>query len=90
MALWLYLVGGLQAGYGTEVDGYDSLDCGHLLNSSYLGPRAWVIQGHHGVTIAIIVFTYFFVCSFAVTWGPCSWTYPSGTLLILSRIRKCD
>lgn len=67
MALWLYLVGALQAAYGKEVDGN------------------WVIQGHGGVTRAIIVLTYFFVCSFAVTWGPCSWTYPAEIFPIRAR-----
>ncbi|RPD55059.1 general substrate transporter [Lentinus tigrinus ALCF2SS1-7] len=63
MGFWLFLVGGLQGGYGAwgEVD----------------GDRVWVITGHDGITKAVIVFSYFFVCSFAITMGPVSWTYPA-------------
>ncbi|KAH8554228.1 general substrate transporter [Umbelopsis sp. PMI_123] len=28
-------------------------------------------------SIALIVMIYLFVCSFATSWGPCSWTYPA-------------
>ena len=63
MGFWLFLVGGLQGRYGAwgEVD----------------GSRVWVITGHDGITKAIIVFSYLFVCSFAITMGPVSWTYPA-------------
>jgi hypothetical protein len=37
----------------------------------------WLITGHDGITKAIIVFSYLFVCSFAITIGPTSWTYPA-------------
>ena len=36
-----------------------------------------MITGHSGITRAVIVFSYLFVCSFAVTMGPVSWTYPA-------------
>ncbi|KAH9937922.1 general substrate transporter [Epithele typhae] len=63
MGFWLFLVGGLQGGFGAwgEVD----------------GSRVWVISGHEGITKAVIVFSYLFVCSFAITMGPVSWTYPA-------------
>ncbi|KDQ08027.1 hypothetical protein BOTBODRAFT_585605 [Botryobasidium botryosum FD-172 SS1] len=63
MAFWLYLVGGLQGTYGHwgEVD----------------GERNWVITDHKSITYGIIVCSYLFVCSFAITMGPVSWTYPS-------------
>ncbi|TFK84277.1 general substrate transporter [Polyporus arcularius HHB13444] len=63
MGFWLFLVGGLQGGFGAwgEVD----------------GARVWVISGHDGITKAVIVFSYLFVCSFAITMGPVSWTYPA-------------
>ncbi|KAF7973558.1 hypothetical protein HWV62_14932 [Athelia sp. TMB] len=63
MGFWLCLVGGLQGGYGAwgEVN----------------GSRVWVISGHSGITNGIIVCSYFFVCSFAITMGPVSWTYPA-------------
>ncbi|KAH9993508.1 general substrate transporter [Russula compacta] len=63
MAFFLFLVGGLQGHYGDwgEVD----------------GSRVWVINGHSSVTKGVIVCSYLFVCSFAVTMGPVSWTYPA-------------
>ena len=69
MGFWLCLVGGLQARFGHwgDVD----------------GSRVWVITGHESATKAIIVCSYFFVSSFAITMGPVSWTYP-GMFLSLS------
>ncbi|GBE84032.1 MFS glucose transporter mfs1 [Sparassis crispa] len=63
MGFWLFLVGGLQGRYGQwgDVD----------------GSRVWVITGNKPATHAIIVCSYFFVCSFAITMGPTSWTYPA-------------
>jgi len=63
MGLWLFLVGGLMGGYGS----FTTLD----------GARIWSIQGNDHVTKAVIVFSYLFVCSFAITMGPVSWTYPA-------------
>ena len=37
----------------------------------------WVISDNKAATKAIIVCSYLFVCSFAVTMGPVSWTYPA-------------
>ncbi|KAF8509170.1 general substrate transporter [Hysterangium stoloniferum] len=64
MAVWLFLVGGLQGGFG------------HWDRSDPANP-VWIITGHDAVTKLIIVFSYFFVCSFAITIGPTSWTYPA-------------
>ncbi|KAH9950699.1 general substrate transporter [Amylocystis lapponica] len=63
MGFWLMLVGGLQGRYGDwgDVD----------------GSRVWVITGNQAATKAIIVCSYLFVCSFAITMGPVSWTYPA-------------
>jgi len=63
MGFWLFLVGGLQGRFGQwgEID----------------GSRIWVISGHQSATNAIIVCSYLFVCSFAITMGPVSWTYPA-------------
>ena len=36
-----------------------------------------MISDHDSATKAIIVCSYLFVCSFAITMGPVSWTYPS-------------
>ncbi|KAF7343307.1 General substrate transporter [Mycena venus] len=63
MGFWLFLVGGLQAKFG---------HWGTVDNS-----RVWVITDHDSATKAIIVCSYLFVCSFAVTMGPVSWTYPA-------------
>jgi len=63
MGFFLFLVGGLQAGFGD----WGVVD----------GSRIWVIQDHESVTRAIIVCSYLFVCSFAITMGPVSWTYPA-------------
>lgn len=41
------------------------------------GARTWVITGHKSVSHGIIAASYLFVCSFAVTIGPTSWTYPA-------------
>jgi sugar porter (SP) family MFS transporter len=64
MAFWLFLVGGLQGAYG------------HWAEIG--GARVWAVDSGNGnVTRAIIVASYLFVCSFAITMGPVSWTYPS-------------
>jgi len=62
MGFWMFLVGGLQARFG----GW-STDV----------PRSWVITDNDAATKAVIVCSYLFVCSFAVTMGPVSWTYPA-------------
>ncbi|BGP43149.1 hypothetical protein JCM10449v2_007173 [Rhodotorula kratochvilovae] len=66
MATFLCLVGGLQAGLGHEITGAEAA-----------ATTTWKVDGHPSGRNAIIVFSYLFVCSFAVSWGPCSWTYAS-------------
>ncbi|KIM75302.1 hypothetical protein PILCRDRAFT_827406 [Piloderma croceum F 1598] len=63
MGFWLSLVGGLQGRYGD----WGIVD----------GSRVWVINGHQAATKAIIVCSYLFVSSFAISMGPVSWTYPA-------------
>lgn len=63
MGFWLYLVGGLQARFGQ----WGTLN----------GAPTWVVVNNPNATRAIIVCSYFFVCSFAITMGPASWTYPA-------------
>ncbi|KZW04136.1 general substrate transporter [Exidia glandulosa HHB12029] len=65
MATFLYLVGGLQGGFGNwgTVEGESK--------------PVWVISDNDSVTKAVIVMSYLFVCSFAITMGPVSWTYPA-------------
>ncbi|KAH0548224.1 MFS sugar transporter, partial [Trichoglossum hirsutum] len=38
---------------------------------------SWVITGHPAVSKGIVACSYLFVATFAVTWGPTSWTYPA-------------
>ncbi|KAJ7133994.1 general substrate transporter [Mycena crocata] len=63
MGFFLFLVGGLQGRFGE----WGTVD----------GSRVWVITDQDAATRAIIVCSYLFVCSFAVTMGPVSWTYPA-------------
>ncbi|KAK0199886.1 general substrate transporter [Desarmillaria ectypa] len=63
MGFFLFLVGGLQGHFGH----WGTVD----------NARVWVIEGHSSVTNGVIVCSYFFVCSFAITMGPVSWTYPA-------------
>ena len=63
MGFFLYLVGGLQARFGH----WDELN----------GARSWIVSGHDSATKAIIVCSYLAVCSFAISMGPVSWTYPA-------------
>ncbi|KAK7021306.1 high affinity glucose transporter [Paramarasmius palmivorus] len=63
MGFFLFLVGGLQGRLGE----WDTIE----------GERTWVIKNHDSATKGIIVLSYLFVCSFAVTMGPVSWTYPA-------------
>ncbi|GAA5903155.1 sugar porter family MFS transporter [Sporobolomyces salmoneus] len=66
MGMWLFLVGGLQGGFGHAVE-----------NPASDATTTWVVEGNKGATYAIIVCSYLFVSSFAISWGPCSWTYAS-------------
>jgi len=63
MVFWLYLVAGLQAKMGHW--GYVT------------GSRMWVITDNQPATTGIIVCSYLYVCSYAITMGPVSWTYPA-------------
>ncbi|TFK23864.1 general substrate transporter [Coprinopsis marcescibilis] len=63
MGFFLFLVGGLQARFGDWGD--------------HEGKRVWVVTDNAAATRGIIVCSYLFVCSFAVTMGPVSWTYPA-------------
>ncbi|OCB89303.1 general substrate transporter [Sanghuangporus baumii] len=63
MGFFLFLVGGLQGRFGEwGMDGND---------------RIWMIEDNDSATYGIIVCSYLFVCSFAISMGPVSWTYPA-------------
>ncbi|KAF8805033.1 general substrate transporter [Phlegmacium glaucopus] len=63
MGFWMFLVGGIQARFGEW--------------SNASGSNVWVIADNQAATKAVIVCSYLFVCSFAITMGPVSWTYPA-------------
>ena len=63
MGFFLMLFGGLQGRFGHW--GMDGTD------------RIWMIDDNKSATYGIIVCSYLFVCSFAITMGPVSWTYPA-------------
>jgi len=66
MGTFLFLVGGLQGRFG---------EWGTTPSSS---SQVWIIPpGHGSITIGIIIASYITVCSFAISVGPVSWTYPS-------------
>ncbi|KAF9366551.1 hypothetical protein BGX34_001096 [Mortierella sp. NVP85] len=65
MALWLFLIGGLMGRYG----GPTSFD----ENAT----TTWAISNNDAASKAVIACSYLFVCSFAISWGPVSWTYPA-------------
>ncbi|KAH7077750.1 general substrate transporter [Paraphoma chrysanthemicola] len=66
MATWLFTTGALQASYGNPNPDLDDKDI------------SWVVpKEHSSVSKAIVACSYLFVATFATTWGPTSWTYPS-------------
>lgn len=66
MMSWLFISGALQGAYGNPNPDKDDKDI------------SWVIPKEHAsVSKAIVACSYLFVASFATTWGPTSWTYPS-------------
>ncbi|UPX14444.1 high affinity glucose transporter [Ascochyta rabiei] len=66
MMTWLFTTGALQASYGVPNPDKTDKDI------------SWVVPKEHGgVSKAIVACSYLFVASFATTWGPVSWTYPS-------------
>lgn len=61
----LFISGALQAAYGEPND--DPTD--HNVS--------WVLKNHPSVSKGVVSMSYLFVATFATTWGPTSWTYPS-------------
>jgi sugar porter (SP) family MFS transporter len=67
MMVFLFIVGALEASYGQP-------------NHDASGANAavsWVLLDNVTVSRAIVGCSYTFVCIYAVTWGPTSWTYAS-------------
>jgi MFS family permease len=69
MMTFLFVVGALQKVYGVP-------NRPPLTNSTN-SDISWIINNNKPVSKAIVAMTYLFVCTFATTWGPTSWTYPS-------------
>ncbi|KAF9937810.1 hypothetical protein BGZ65_000933 [Modicella reniformis] len=65
MALWLFLIGGLMGRYGSA-----TIFDGNSITT-------WAIKDNDHASKAVIACSYLFVCSFAISWGPVSWTYPA-------------
>ncbi|KAK9319830.1 general substrate transporter [Lipomyces orientalis] len=63
MAFWLYLIGGLFARFGEP---------NPVHNQAY----TWIIVDHPAASHCIQASTYLAAVSFAMFWGPVSWTYP--------------
>jgi MFS family permease len=65
MMTFLFISGALQGAYGQP-------------NHDKSIEATWVIpKSHSSVSKAVVAISYLFVATFATTWGPASWTYPS-------------
>lgn len=69
MAIWLFANAGLLGGYGTY-PGPDGVG----------GIKEASTEVSGAASKAVIACSYLFVASYAPTWGPVSWIYPSGEL----------
>ncbi|KAF2843382.1 putative high-affinity hexose transporter [Patellaria atrata CBS 101060] len=67
MMTWLFISGSLQGAYGRA----------NPMTDPNLKDISWVLDHHPSVSKAVIAMSYLFVATFATTWGPSSWTYPS-------------
>jgi hypothetical protein len=63
MAIFLFLVGGLEATYGHP-------------NPNQNEPNSWIVPSQPAVSKAIATFSFLFVATFAMTWGPATSVYP--------------
>lgn len=66
MAIWLFANAGILAAYGTD-PGPDGVD----------GIAEASVKVTGAASKAVIACSYLFVASYAPTWGPTSWIYPS-------------
>ncbi|GEM10166.1 MFS glucose transporter [Rhodotorula toruloides] len=65
MGCCLFAVGAIQATLGQP------------LHSGSSATTTWTIVGHTSARNAVIVLSYIFVMLFSMTYGPCSWIFPS-------------
>ncbi|KAF2655897.1 high affinity glucose transporter [Lophiostoma macrostomum CBS 122681] len=63
MMTWLFISGAIQGAFGQPLT--NDLDI------------TWEIKDHKKASQAVVACSYLFVATFATTWGPTSWTYPS-------------
>jgi MFS family permease len=69
MMTWLFISGSLQGAYGVP---------NHPGRPGAIDDITWRIgSDHKSVSKAVVACSYLFVATFATTWGPASWTYPS-------------
>jgi len=70
MMTWLFISGALQGAYGEPIKDHG--------DGNKLKDITWTISPNHSsVSKAVVACSYLFVATFATTWGPASWTYPS-------------
>ena len=65
MMTFLFISGAIQASFGRPNDDPE------------LKEISWIVKGHPSASKGIVACSYLFVATFATTWGPVSWTYPS-------------
>lgn len=67
MMVLLFIIGALEALYGSP----------NPHTNTQLDAISWIVENHPSVSKGIVACSYLVVCTFAVTWGPTSWTYVS-------------
>ncbi|KAF2178789.1 high affinity glucose transporter [Zopfia rhizophila CBS 207.26] len=65
MMSFLFISGAIQASFGAPNPDPKDKDI------------SWVMKGHPSASKGVVACSYLFVATFATTWGPTSWTYPS-------------
>jgi MFS family permease len=66
MMTFLFISGAIQASYGQP-----------NTNPDTKSEVSWVILNKPSASKGVVACSYLFVATFATTWGPTSWTYPS-------------
>ncbi|KAF2111861.1 high affinity glucose transporter [Lophiotrema nucula] len=65
MMSFLFISGSIQAAYGQSPADLTASEV------------SWIISNHASASKGVVACSYLFVATFATTWGPTSWTYPS-------------
>lgn len=69
MMTWLFISGALQQYYGQANTDATRTDSNKDVT--------WLVLDNKPVSSAIVACSYLFVATFAMSWGPVSWTYPA-------------